>query len=142
MYAASSAAEKSWPRAARCASFPKGSVIPTRSCAGSTPAPARIALDYVAKDGNPGGLRLIPVGLLYSAKDQFRSGVWLRFGPPIDVGHWTAAHPDAHAQELTAEICRRVQAMTLNYETRRESALLELGGQHRGHRGRHARASR
>jgi 1-acyl-sn-glycerol-3-phosphate acyltransferase len=86
--------------------------------------PARIALDYLRKDSNAGGLRIIPVGLLYTEKDQFRSSVWLRFGAPIDAGRWAAQHPDAAAQELTAEICRRVEALTLNFQTRRESAIL------------------
>jgi 1-acyl-sn-glycerol-3-phosphate acyltransferase len=86
--------------------------------------PARIALDYIRKDGNPGGLRIVPVGLLYTEKDRFRSAVWLRFGTPLEAGRWVAQHPDATAQELTAEICRRIEALTLNFETRRESAIL------------------
>ncbi len=86
--------------------------------------PARIALDYVRKDGDPGGLTIVPVGLLYTEKDRFRSGVWLRFGEPLAVGPWQESHPDAGAQELTAEIRRRVEALTLNYQTRRESLLL------------------
>jgi 1-acyl-sn-glycerol-3-phosphate acyltransferase len=86
--------------------------------------PARIALDYVREDGNPGGLRIIPVGLLYTDKDRFRSGVWLRYGTPLDVARWVADHPEATAQDLTVEITRHVRDLTLNYETRREAALL------------------
>jgi 1-acyl-sn-glycerol-3-phosphate acyltransferase len=86
--------------------------------------PARIALDYVRKDGDPGGLKVVPVGLLYTEKDRFRSGVWLRFGEPISVGRWQEEHPTADAHELTEEIRRRVEGVTLNYETRRESLIL------------------
>lgn len=86
--------------------------------------PARIALDYLRKDGNPGRLRIVPVGLLYTEKDRFRSDVWLRFGRPIDVARWVEAHPGAGPAELTAEIQARVEALTLNYESRRESAIL------------------
>lgn len=86
--------------------------------------PARIALDYVREDGNPGGLVIVPVGLLYTDKDRFRSGVWLRYGTPLDVARWVADHPEGTAQDLTAEITRRVRNLTLNYETRREAALL------------------
>ncbi len=86
--------------------------------------PARIALDYVREDGNPGGLTIVPVGLLYTDKDRFRSGVWLRYGTPLDVARWVHDHPDATAQDLTEEITRRVRELILNYETRREAAVL------------------
>jgi len=86
--------------------------------------PARIALDYLRKDGNPGRLRIVPVGLLYTVKDQFRSDIWLRFGQPIDVASWALAHPGAGPAELTAELQRQVHALTVNYNSRRESAIL------------------
>ena len=88
------------------------------------PGPARIALDFVRKDGNPGRLRIVPVGLLYTEKDRFRSKVWLRLGRPIDVARWLEAHPGGGPAELTAELERQVGALTLNYESRRESAIL------------------
>jgi 1-acyl-sn-glycerol-3-phosphate acyltransferase len=88
------------------------------------PGPARIALDFVRKDGNPGRLRIVPVGLLYTEKDRFRSKVWLRFGRPIDVARWLEAHPGGGPAELTAELQHRVGVLTLNYESRRESAIL------------------
>jgi glycerol-3-phosphate O-acyltransferase/dihydroxyacetone phosphate acyltransferase len=86
--------------------------------------PARIALDFVRQDGNIGSLTIVPVGLLYMEKNRFRSGVWLRFGAGLDVGVWLAEHPHADAKLLTEEIRRRVEALTLNYERRRESAIL------------------
>jgi glycerol-3-phosphate O-acyltransferase/dihydroxyacetone phosphate acyltransferase len=85
---------------------------------------ARIALDYVRRDGDPGGLVIVPVGLLYTEKDRFRSGVWLRFGEPLSVAQWQEDHPEADAADLTAEVRRRVEALTLNYRTRRESLIL------------------
>lgn len=86
--------------------------------------PARMALDFLRKEGNPGRLRIVPVGLLYTEKDRFRSGVWLRFGTPVDVARWVGEHPHASPAELTEVLERRVTALTLNYETRRESAIL------------------
>jgi 1-acyl-sn-glycerol-3-phosphate acyltransferase len=86
--------------------------------------PARLALDYLHKDGNPGGLRIVPVGLLYTAKDTFRSDVWLRFGAPLDVARWAAEHPDLGASELTHELEQRVRSLTLNFANRKESAIL------------------
>jgi 1-acyl-sn-glycerol-3-phosphate acyltransferase len=86
---------------------------------------ARMALDFVQNDGNPGGLRVVPVGLLYTEKDQFRSGVWLRFGAPLDLAEWLAEHSGAGSRELTDEIRRRVEGLTLNYRTRRESLIVQ-----------------
>lgn len=90
---------------------------------------ARIALDYVRADGNLGRLLIVPVGLLYEAKDQFRSAVWLRYGEPMDAGEWLADHASADAQSLTAELLQRVETVTLNYRTRRESAILSWGAE-------------
>ena len=66
----------------------------------------------------------MPVGLLYTGKDKFRSDIWLRFGQPIDIARWALAHPDAGPAELTEELECQVQALTLNYQSRRESAIL------------------
>jgi 1-acyl-sn-glycerol-3-phosphate acyltransferase len=90
---------------------------------------ARIALDYVRQDGNPGALQIVPVALLYEDKDQFRSAVWLRYGEPLDIGAWLADHAETDAQTLTEELLRRVEAVTLNYQTRRESAILSWGAE-------------
>jgi 1-acyl-sn-glycerol-3-phosphate acyltransferase len=89
--------------------------------------PARVALDFLREDGNPGRLRIVPVGLLYTAKDRFRSDVWLRFGRPIDVAGWAAAHPEAGPLELTQELQQQVRSLTLNYQSRKESAILSWG---------------
>jgi 1-acyl-sn-glycerol-3-phosphate acyltransferase len=86
--------------------------------------PARIALDYVREDGNRGGLQVVPVGLLYTAKDRLRSDVWVRFGRPIDVARWVEGHPGAGPAELTRALFEAVQGLTLNYESRKESAIL------------------
>jgi len=85
---------------------------------------ARIALDFVHGDGNSGRLQIVPVGLLYTEKDQFRSAVWLRYGAPFDIGAWLTEHLQTDAQSLTEELRRRVEAVTVNYATRRESAIL------------------
>jgi 1-acyl-sn-glycerol-3-phosphate acyltransferase len=84
----------------------------------------RIALDFVRLDGNPGGLKVIPVGLLYTEKDRFRSAVWLRFGDAIDAGRYLAEHPEAGAAELIQEVRQRVAALTPNYENRREELIV------------------
>jgi glycerol-3-phosphate O-acyltransferase/dihydroxyacetone phosphate acyltransferase len=90
---------------------------------------ARLALDFVRAEGNPGRLQIVPVGLLYTEKDRFRSAVWLRYGPPLDVAGWLSEHPEADTLMLTEEIHRRIEALTLHYETRRESLILSWGAE-------------
>jgi glycerol-3-phosphate O-acyltransferase / dihydroxyacetone phosphate acyltransferase len=85
---------------------------------------ARLALDYVCEDGNPGSLVLVPIGLLYTDKDKFRSNVWLRYGKPVDAGGWLREQPQADARALTDDIRRRIEELTLNFQTRRESLIL------------------
>ena len=96
--------------------------------------PARIALDFLEERGVTGQLQVVPVGLLYTEKDRFRSEVWLRFGAPLDVAQWQEDHPQADAHSLTDEIRRRVEALTLNYDSEEESLLLawaaEIVGTH------------
>lgn len=104
--------------------FPEGISHSDPSLRPFKTGPARIALDFVRDDGNPGRLQMVPVGLLYTEKDQFRSDVWLRYGEPLDVGDWLERHPDGDARALTDEIARRVHELTLNYEDRKEALLL------------------
>lgn len=85
---------------------------------------ARISLQFVHESGNPGRLWIVPVGLLYTAKDRFRSDVWLRFGDPLDVERWLAERPDSKVTDLTHEVEQRVAALTINTPSRREQWLL------------------
>jgi 1-acyl-sn-glycerol-3-phosphate acyltransferase len=50
---------------------------------------ARMALQAVAQGAK--GLKIVPLGLNYERKEQFRSSVWVQVGEPIDVGEWLAA---------------------------------------------------
>jgi glycerol-3-phosphate O-acyltransferase/dihydroxyacetone phosphate acyltransferase len=94
---------------------------------------ARLAMDLVNAPAagcfgsEEGRLKIVPVGLLYTEKDRFRSDVWLRFGTPLDVGDWLAEHRDAAANELTEEIRRRIEELTVTFQTRRESVILTRG---------------
>jgi 1-acyl-sn-glycerol-3-phosphate acyltransferase len=85
---------------------------------------ARIALQYVRERGNPGRLKIMPAGLLYTAKDRFRSDVWLRFGDPLDVETWLIENPKASPVDLTHVIEQRVASLTINTPARREQFLL------------------
>jgi glycerol-3-phosphate O-acyltransferase / dihydroxyacetone phosphate acyltransferase len=90
---------------------------------------AHMALDFVKKHGHLLNLQVIPVGLLYTDKDRFRSALWVRYGKALDVGQWLADNPKTTSQSLTQEIRSRVEAITLNYETRREILILTWGAE-------------
>lgn len=85
---------------------------------------ARIVLDLLEEITDSLKPLVVPVGLLYTEKDRFRSAVWLRYGIPLDVARWRADHPEGGARALTDALRQRVEALTLTYESRRESALL------------------
>ncbi len=74
---------------------------------------ARIA--FQARDGGVRGLRIVPVGLTFERKDSPRSRVFVQVGEPIDVDAWPRGDDDART--LTAEIDRRLRAVTLNFES-------------------------
>ena len=86
---------------------------------------ARIALEFTQTREISETLKIIPVGLNFLRKDRFRSDVWVRFGKPIDVSLWILDHPQGGPTELTAEIERRVRELTLNFERRRDSILMD-----------------
>ncbi len=88
------------------------------------PGPARLALDYARKQAGGQELQIVPVGLSYTEKDRFRSSVWLRFGLPLSATQWLQKHPESTPADLTAEVRRQIEALTLNFETRRESLVL------------------
>jgi 1-acyl-sn-glycerol-3-phosphate acyltransferase len=89
---------------------------------------ARIALEHALSDDG-GSLHILPVGQICEAKERFRSRVWIRFGEPIDVRAWAAAHPTARRRDLTAEMESRVRALTLNFASERDAILTDWAAQ-------------
>ena len=90
---------------------------------------ARLAVAFAQRHGLSKALSVVPVGLHYTDKDTFRSSVWLRCGEPVDASRWLADHPGADARALTQDIYDRVRAITLNYDSRRESAVLGMAAE-------------
>ena len=87
---------------------------------------ARIVLEAERKF--PGlGTRIVPVGLLFDAKQTFRSRALVRVGEPIDPAPeiaLDAQDPVAAARALTARIDEALQDVTLNYETWEDARLI------------------
>lgn len=78
---------------------------------------ARIAVQAVREGAT--NLKLVPVGINYRRKEQFRSAVWLRVGEPIDVNAWLATHAGDDrqaARDLTTEIDRRLKELVVHLD--------------------------
>ena len=89
---------------------------------------ARIALETGARHGAT-GLCILPVGLVYEAKDRFRSRVLVNIGEPIDPAtearrYETGAR--AAVRALTERLARSLEAVTTSYSSWEEARLLEL----------------
>jgi 1-acyl-sn-glycerol-3-phosphate acyltransferase len=84
---------------------------------------ARIVLEAAAKF--PGlGVRIVPVGLVFDAKETFRSRALVTVGEPIDpaaeVARYAADRPGA-VRALTARVDAALQEVTLNYASWEEA---------------------
>jgi 1-acyl-sn-glycerol-3-phosphate acyltransferase len=82
---------------------------------------ARIVLETEVVAG-PLGVRIVPVGLNYQAKERFRSKVWVCVGPPLDpaveVAHY-CTEPRAAVRSLTGRIALALDEVTPGLEERR-----------------------
>jgi 1-acyl-sn-glycerol-3-phosphate acyltransferase len=87
---------------------------------------ARIVLEAERKF--PGlGVRIVPVGLLFDAKQTFRSRALVQVGEPLDPAPELALDsedPVAAARALTARLDEALQEVTLNYETWEDARLI------------------
>lgn len=67
---------------------PEGSSFMNREIRPLRTGAARIAFSAESKNGWQLGLRILPVGLIYSAPNEFQSTVWKTMGEPIRVADW------------------------------------------------------
>jgi glycerol-3-phosphate O-acyltransferase/dihydroxyacetone phosphate acyltransferase len=91
--------------------FPEGTSVSERRLRPLKTGAARIALGTEARHDFKLGLKLVCVGTNYFDPTRFRSDVFLNVAPPINVADYAARYhqdPDAAADELTAEITRRL----------------------------------
>lgn len=88
---------------------------------------ARIALAAEATAGWAAGIRIVPVGLTFERKPFFRGRAIALYGEPIDVAAYRADHerdPYDAARGLTAELERRLHALTFNLTEARDGELI------------------
>jgi len=90
---------------------------------------ARMALGAEASAGWKLGVRVVPVGLVYRAKRNFRSRVAVWTGEPLDVRALRALHEGderAAVAALTQAIADGLRGVTLELERWEDLPLLEL----------------
>lgn len=101
--------------------FPEGITHDAPSIAPLKTGAARMAL-HAYRAGDVPELAIVPIGLTFERKEAPRSRVLVQIGEPMLMADWRppAARPAVDA--LTAEIERRMRAVTLNYETAADAA--------------------
>lgn len=78
---------------------------------------ARMALELEHRHGGRLGLRVVPVGLTFSAKERYRSRVLVHFGEPIRASDFLGGYPAKKhdcLRALTGEIERRIAALMVH----------------------------
>lgn len=76
---------------------------------------ARIALQ--ARDAGVRDLVILPVGLVFEDKAEPRTRVLVDIGEPLDLSAWALPSDGTAAEALTAEIDRRLRAVTINFSS-------------------------
>ncbi len=78
---------------------------------------ARLALGLESEHGGTLGLRIVPVGLTYSAKERFRSRVLVNFGEPMPAADFLEGYdrdPRVSVHRLRDAIEARIRALILH----------------------------
>ncbi len=78
---------------------------------------ARIVLGSESRNDWKLGVKILPVGLSYSAPNLFRSEVLVHFGEPFTAESWVAANAENHekaVENFTLEIRQKVRALVLD----------------------------
>ena len=88
---------------------------------------ARIAQQAVAlADGKP--VWVVPLGINYEEKPQFRSRVWVAVGETVDATAWFAEHEGNEKQamrQLTIALDERLKAVVVHLDDARWGAMLD-----------------
>ncbi len=88
---------------------------------------ARIAFDAEQRNGFRLGLQIIPVGINYSAANEFRSRVVMNIGSPIQIADYQRLYeknPYDAAHELTNVLEQKMQQLLIHTNNAAEEATL------------------
>jgi len=88
---------------------------------------ARMALELENRHAGKLGLRIVPVGLNFAAKEHYRSDVFVNFGEPICANDFLPGY-DMHRKDciarLTAEIEARIRALIVHLPQLEHASLI------------------
>lgn len=104
---------------AHLAMFPEGEVHTGPAILPLKTGAARIVLGAAA-DAGVAGVEVVPVGMVYEARDRFRSQMAIHVGEPLLIDEWVdryRADNRRAVRELTAEMGARLRAVTVNHES-------------------------
>jgi glycerol-3-phosphate O-acyltransferase / dihydroxyacetone phosphate acyltransferase len=100
--------------------FPEGISHDDPALAPLKSGAARMALQ--AHSEGVAGIRLLPMGLVFEAKERPDSRVLVRVGEALDLDSWLAARATEDAHALTEELTARLRAVTLNFASAERAA--------------------
>jgi glycerol-3-phosphate O-acyltransferase / dihydroxyacetone phosphate acyltransferase len=106
--------------------FPEGNSFNQRRLRKLKTGTARMALNAETADNNTSGIRILPVGLNYSAPTRFRSKVFVNIGEPICIADYAAdfkQDEQATVLALTEEMKLRMEQLIIHTPTDEEDEL-------------------
>jgi 1-acyl-sn-glycerol-3-phosphate acyltransferase len=102
--------------------FPEGQSHDTPRLTTLKTGAARLALETLQATGSEPAV--IPVGLTFPEKGEFRSSALVQFGEPVDLTHEEQLSDEHKVIELTDRIRQGLEAITLNAESWDEVNLI------------------
>src|SRR3954468_6596492 len=108
--------------------FPEGVTYDDSALKEVKSGAARMALELEHRHGGKIGLRVVPVGLTYSAKEIYRSDALVNFGEPIVAAEFIEGYTDRRKEcivRMTDEIERRIQSLIVHIPKLEETRVVE-----------------
>ena len=100
--------------------FPEGISHDDPALAPLKSGAARMALQ--ARSEGVAGIALLPMGLVFEAKERPDTRVLVRVGEAVDLDSWLAERGTSDAHALTEELTARLRGVTLNFATAERAA--------------------
>jgi hypothetical protein len=108
--------------------FPEGITYDDSALKEVKSGAARMALELEHRHDGKLGLRVVPVGLTYSAKEIYRSDVLANFGEPIVAAEFLEGYAERRKEcivHMTEEIERRIQSLIVHIPKLEETRVVE-----------------
>ncbi len=108
--------------------FPEGITYDDSALKEVKSGAARMALELEHRHGGKLGLRVVPVGLTYSAKEIYRSNALVNFGEPIVAAEFLEGYGERRKEcivRMTEEIERRIQSLIVHIPKLEQTRVVE-----------------